>query len=165
MDNYSYFFIAALFIFLAGSFAYLFKRKKNAPIGESLINSKQLQLQAYERMLLLVDRIALPNLVSRLNNSELSAKEMQLLLTQTIKQEYDYNITQQIYVSNDVWTVIKNLKEQNIYLINQVAAMLPITATAFDLNKKIVEFIGTDEKGKLNEAVSKVISFEAKKLL
>ncbi|MFX8071243.1 hypothetical protein ABTK88_19155, partial [Acinetobacter baumannii] len=81
---------------------------------QSLNGNNGLQLQAYERLTLLVDRITLPNLISRLNNPDFSAQEMQVLLTQTIKQEFDYNITQQIYVSAESWEAVKNLKEQNM---------------------------------------------------
>lgn len=74
------------------------QRKKAAP-DTSAFNTKPLQLQAYERLVMLAERIALPNLVSRANQPGMSAKEMQLLLLESIRQEYDYNATQQIYVS------------------------------------------------------------------
>jgi hypothetical protein len=156
-------FIVSVVIFIIGAVFVIYRRKKSA--SSQNISSKQIQLQAYERLTLLADRIALPNLVSRLNESSLSVKEMQMLLTQTIKQEYEYNITQQIYVSSDAWTVVKNLKEQNTYIINQIAEGLPPTATGLDLSKKILSFCSANEQGKFHEAVSAVLNFEAKKLL
>src|SRR5688500_3358630 len=71
----------------------------------------QLKLQAYERLVLLADRIALPNLISRVHQPGLSSREMQLLLTQTIRQEFEHNVTQQIYVTAEAWDAIRNLKE------------------------------------------------------
>jgi len=124
-----------------------------------------MQLQAYERLTLLVDRISLPNLITRLNQSGISAPEMQLMLTQTIRQEFEYNITQQIYVSNDAWNAVKSLKDQNLLIINQIANSLPANASGFDLNKKILDFLVNDKRGQLHEAASDVLSFEAKKLL
>src|SRR5688500_19480905 len=50
-----------------------------------------LQLQAYERLVLLTERIALPNLISRLNKPGISAYEMKVILVETIRQEFDYN--------------------------------------------------------------------------
>lgn len=125
----------------------------------------QMQLQAYERLILLTDRIALPNLISRVNQSGASAREMQYLLTQSIKEEYSHNITQQIYVSADAWTAIKNLKEQNMLIVNQLANLLPSNATAMDLNKILLEYVMTDKKGTLHDVVSEVLSYEAKKIL
>ena len=99
MDYITILFLVSIVVFIAGAFFVIHRRKKSA--SSQNLSSKQIQLQAYERLTLLTDRIALPNLVARLNDSNLSAKEMQMLLIQTIKQEYEYNITQQIYVSND----------------------------------------------------------------
>lgn len=135
---------------------------KTKPVDNA---TRNLQLQAYERMALLVDRIALPNLISRVNKGGLSARDMQLLLTQNIKQEFDYNITQQIYVSPEAWNAVKTLKEQNMLVVNQFASALPADATGLDLNKLLLEYLMNDKKGSLHEVVSEVLSYEAKKLL
>lgn len=163
MDYITILFIASVVIFIAGSAVFIYQRRKYSSLKN--VSSKRIQLQAYERLTLLADRIALPNLVARLNESNASAKELQMLLIQTIKQEYEYNITQQIYVSEDAWTMIKNLKEQNTYIINQIADSLPQNATGLDLSKKILSFCSANEQGKFHEATSSVLSFEAKKLL
>lgn len=128
-------------------------------------STRNLRLQAYERLTLLADRISLPNLISRVNQHGVSAREMQLLLTQSCKEEFDHNITQQIYVSSDAWNAVKNLKEQNMLAINQLASALPLNATGLDLNKLLLEYMMTDKKGQLHEVVSEVLSFEAKRLL
>lgn len=127
--------------------------------------SLQLQLQAYERLILLSDRIALPNVISRSNQSGVSLRDMQHLLVNTIKQEFDHNITQQIYVSPEAWEAVRNLREQNIHIINQVASFLPESASGNDLNRQILEMIVQNPKVSLHNIVSEVLSFEAKKLL
>ncbi len=124
-----------------------------------------MQLQAYERLLILVDRIALPHVITRINQPNASAREMQLLLTQNIRSEFEYNITQQIYVTPEAWNAVKNLKEQNLLIINQLANVLPPNATGLDLNKLLLEFLMNDKKGTLHEVVSEVLSYEAKKLM
>lgn len=127
--------------------------------------TRTMRLQAYERLTLLVDRIALPNLISRVNQNGVSAREMQMLLTRGLKEEFDYNITQQIYVTAEAWNAVKNLKEQNMLVVNQLASALPPNATGLDLNKLLLEYLMTDKKGQLHEVVSEVLSYEAKKLL
>ncbi len=127
--------------------------------------TKSIQLQAYERLLILVDRIALPHVITRVNQPNASAREMQLLLTQSVRSEFDYNITQQIYVTPEAWNAVKNLKEQNLLIINQLANVLPPHATGLDLNKLLLEFLMNDKKGTLHEVVSEVLSYEAKKLM
>lgn len=156
--------IAVLFIAVA-YYIFTSKSAKNDDATSVSSATKQMQLNAYERLILLVDRIALHNLISRLNQPGASSREMQHLLTQSIKDEYEYNITQQIYVSADAWNAVKNLKEQNMLVVNQIAATLPANATGLDLNKFVLEYLMHDKKGSLHEVVSEVLSYEAKKLL
>jgi len=135
------------------------KQKSAAP------PTQPLQLQAYERLMLLVDRIALPNLISRVNQPGLSAREMQTVLTQQIRQEYEYNVTQQIYVTPESWEAVRNLKDQNLLIINQIASFLPAEATGQDLNRSILEMLMQSPKASLHNVVADVLSYEAKKLM
>ncbi len=125
----------------------------------------KLRLQAYERITLLTERISLQNLLSRINNSGLSCRQMQISLIDSIKQEYEYNLSQQIYVSPEVWRAVNNLKEQNIYVVNQLASALPAHASAMDLNKHIIDYLINNSGAALNNIVLEAINFEAKKLM
>src|ERR1700755_779507 len=78
------------------------EKEAAAPV-QPASGTQTLQLAAYERLVILADRIAIPNLISRSSEPGLTKTDMQQLLTQTIKQEYEHNISQQIYVSADVW--------------------------------------------------------------
>jgi hypothetical protein len=158
--------VAVLALLLAiASFLKKPSAKKEEPVKGGLQNAGQLQLQAYERLVLLTERIALPNLISRLNQTGISAYEMKIILTENIKHEFEYNSTQQLYVSPVSWDSVRNLKEQNIMLVNQVSGVLPATASAADLNKKILELILSQPNGALHEMVLQTLNFEAKKLL
>lgn len=158
---------------LGGTLAYIFWRERqkagqpgrNNPRADQSVNTLQLQLQAYERLILLTERIALPNLIRRLNDSGLSGRDMQMLLTQTIRQEFDHNITQQLYVTKEAWDAVSNLKEQNIHIINQVASYLPADVSGSELNKHLLEMIVQNPKVSLQPVVAEVLSFEAKKLM
>ena len=125
----------------------------------------RLRLQAYERITLLTERIALQNLLSRQNNPGLSCRQMQISLIDSIKQEYDYNISQQIYLSPEVWRAVNNLKEQNIYIINQLAATLPPQASGIDLNKHIIDYLINNANASLHNIVLEAINYEAKKIM
>lgn len=160
---------------LGGTLAFIFwrenkKAKKAAaaappPRNEHQVSPLHLQLQAYERLILLAERIALPNLISRVNEPGISGPDMQMMLTQTIKQEFDHNITQQLYVTTDAWNAVRNLKEQNIHIINQVASYLPPDVSGTMLNKQLLEMIAENPKVSLHPVVAEVLSFEVKKLL
>jgi hypothetical protein len=170
-DNELYISIA-IAVILAGALAYIFWiQRKQAKQGmlnvksDGAVATTPLKLQAYERLILLADRIALPNLISRTNQPGLNVHEMQHILLQTIRQEFDHNITQQIYVSPEAWDAIRNLKEQNMLIINQVASFLPPTASGQDLNKALLEMVMQNPKASLHHIVSDALSFEAKKIL
>ncbi len=125
----------------------------------------KLRLQAYERLTLLAERISLQNLLSRTPNAGLSSRQMQISLIDAIRQEYEYNISQQVYVSTEVWKAINNLKEQNIYVVNQLASTLPFKASGMDLNKQIIDFLINNPKASLHNVVLDALNFEAKKIM
>ena len=137
--------------------------QKKSP--EAPFSTRPLQLQAYERLVVLTERIALPNLVSRTNQPGLSAKEMQLLLLESIRQEFEYNSSQQIYVSPVAWQALNNLKEQNMLIINQIAQTLPADANGIDLNKRIMEVMMAQDKNALHNVVLEALNYEARKLM
>lgn len=124
----------------------------------------QLPLQAYERLSLLADRISLKNLVNRMHATILNVAELQAGLVETIRGEYEHNITQQIYVHPEVWKAVTNMKEQNIFIINQLAATLPPQANAVELSKIILEY-SSNNNAELGPMVLDAIQFEVKKLL
>jgi len=141
------------------------KQKKASAEPNDGFNSRPLQLQAYERLVMLTERISLPNLISRANQPGMNAREMQLLLLENIKQEYEYNMTQQIYVSPVAWEAVKNLKEQYMLIINQVASALPPEATGLDLNKILLDVMMKQQKGQLHAIVLEALNYEARKLM
>ncbi|MBX7124499.1 MAG: hypothetical protein K1X47_02310 [Cyclobacteriaceae bacterium] len=97
------------------------------------------RLQAYERMCLFLERISPQSLLIRLNNPGLSAREFQRLLLDEIRNEYNHNVSQQVYMSETVWNLIRNSKEGLVMVINEAASTLPPEATALDLSRKIFE--------------------------
>lgn len=85
-------------------------------------NQKQalpLKLQAYERMVLLLERISPGNLLIRVSPLGENKKDYEYLLTSTIDQEFEHNLTQQIYISDECWNTIKATKNATIALIRK----------------------------------------------
>lgn len=168
MDTYVIIILAVIFSLILGVLFYAHWERKRAAVqttaGAVVPQQTALpqRLQAYERLVLLAERIALPNLISRVGQQDLSAREMQLLLTQTIRQEWEHNISQQIYVSKEAWEAVNNLKEQNMLIINQVASFLPEDATGTQLNKSLLDVLIENPKASLHTIVAEALSYEAK---
>ena len=107
-----------------------------------LLNAKTflpLKIQAYERVVLFVERITPENLIVRVNRSGLSAVQLKTLLTKSIREEYEHNISQQIYISPKAWELVKNAKESMINLVNTAYANLKNDAGAADLIRAIFD--------------------------
>jgi hypothetical protein len=136
-----------------------------AKVTPTDISVKPLQLQAYERLVILAERIALPSLISRVNQPNLTAREMQVILLENIKQEFEYNASQQIYVSPAAWDAVRNLRDQNMLIINSLASALPADARAHDLNKRLLEAIMDQENTALHTFVLNTLNSEAKKIM
>src|ERR1700694_890568 len=126
--------------------------------AEDSFNTRPLQLQAYERLVLLCERISLPSLISRMSQPGLSAREMQVFLIEAIKQEYEYNISQQVYVSTLAWDAVRNLRDQSMLIINQIGTILPPDAKASDLNKQLLEVIINQQDKALHTIVLETLN-------
>ncbi|NQZ75097.1 MAG: hypothetical protein HRT61_03155 [Ekhidna sp.] len=98
-----------------------------------------IRLQAYERVVLLLERITPANLVSRLGGSEYTAEEFQQILVHEIRNEFNHNLSQQVYMSDSAWTYVTTAVEQTISLINSSRNTLEEKAKGFDLARAILE--------------------------
>jgi hypothetical protein len=125
----------------------------------------KMQLQAYERLTLFIERCGLKNLVGRLSPEGLNVAQLQAVFVQTIKTEYEYNISQQVYISPELWRAITNMKEQNIYIVNQLSSGLSPDASGAMLSKAILELVINNEKADLYNIVLDALQFEAKKIM
>lgn len=114
------------------------------------------RLQAYERMTLFLERMAPQNLLVRLNIEPTSAREFQQLLLNEIRNEYNHNVSQQVYMSEDVWDLIKNAKEDLIVTINNAASEMKAESTSLDLAKKIFELAVNKQIDPLAHALSEM---------
>jgi hypothetical protein len=98
-----------------------------------------LRLQAYERLVILMERIGPGQLVVRLHHAGMEALDLQTAMIRSIREEFEHNLAQQIYVSQQSWATVKNAKEEVIRHINTVAANLKEDGTAEDLAELILK--------------------------
>jgi hypothetical protein len=124
----------------------------------------KLKLQALERFTLYAERSSLKNLVSRTPAADMTVVGLQLNLLEALRTEYEYNVSQQIYVTPKMWEAIGNLKDQNSFIINQLAATLPPDANGYELSKRILEYVASTD-AELGKTVLSALQFEAKRIL
>lgn len=79
------------------------------------------KLQAYERMALFLERINLANLLTRVSLPGQKAGDLHALLLRSVREEYEHNMSQQLYISDHGWELIKSAKEEVVRMINVAA--------------------------------------------
>ncbi len=105
-----------------------------------------IRLQAYERLALYLERISPQSLVFRNQKPGQTAYQLQSTLLQNIRDEFEHNLSQQLYVSSEVWSMIKTSKEEIVRLVNTAATNVQANEQAFELSKRIFEATAGEEK-------------------
>lgn len=119
----------------------MLQKQNEAKIIEMKSKNKEIvlpiRLQAYERMTLFLERISPDQIIKRVHSNEMNVAELQFVLLNDIREEYNHNLSQQVYMSDDAWKIIKNAKEELIMLVNQSAKALDPEAKSIELVKSI----------------------------
>ncbi len=118
--------------------------------------SLPLRLQAYERLALLCERLYVPSLVWRLRTDEMTVADLQISLLLAIKEEFDYNLTQQIYVSSDLWNILKLVRDNTLTIITLAAEPLESRADARQYGKSLLSKFEQGDPTGLQTALSAV---------
>ena len=120
-----------------------FDNEQKRRVFETKSNSQKLalpiRLQAYERLALLMERISIHNLIIRVKKGGMTANELHVALLAEILSEFEHNLSQQIYVSNETWQLVSNAKEETMRLINLSSGTLYEGADGLALSRAIFE--------------------------
>lgn len=98
-----------------------------------------LELQAAERFVLYLERIAPDRLVMRLHQNGMSAKMLQTEMLRNIREEFDHNLSQQVYISEPAWELIRNAKDEMIKFISAAGTGMTERQSGIDLSQRIFE--------------------------
>jgi hypothetical protein len=130
---------------------------------ENLKYTTPVRLQAHERLMLLLERTDPVKVVNRVIKPGMTAKSMQLAIIGEIKQEFDHNITQQLYVSGKSWSEVIKAKDDAIKLVTVVAASVDHSADALDFSKALIK-VQAEQQFFTNLAAIEVIKKEIRKI-
>ncbi|WP_291778854.1 hypothetical protein [Cecembia sp.] len=108
-----------------------------------------IRLQAGERLCLLLERITPNNLVRRINSPEYTARELYSQLLHEVREEFNHNLSQQVYFSDETWESVRRAVESVITLINTGMQDMGAESRGIDLAKKIFQ-LSLDQK---NDAI------------
>lgn len=111
------------------------------------------RLQAYERVILFLERIHPDNLISRVRENDMTAADLQVALLKDIRAEYNHNLSQQLYLTNDAWILVRNAKEEMIKLINLSYGQVKPDDKAMELTRVIINSLMQGEKSPTEPAI------------
>lgn len=124
-----------------------------------LQNSRTLtpiKLQAYERIVLFLERISLESMLVRTSSPGMSASQLHSVLLATIRGEFEHNLSQQIYMSPQAWEVVKSARSNMIKLINSEFEKMPENASGLEFSKKLLESVMELDKEPTRAAIEYV---------
>jgi hypothetical protein len=105
-----------------------------------------IKLQAYERIVLFLERISFESLIVRVSTSEMTALQLHSGLLSSIRSEFEHNLSQQIYMSQQAWEVVRNARSNMIKIINSEAEKMPPNSSGMDFSRRLLEKIVEMEK-------------------
>jgi hypothetical protein len=121
------------------------------------------RLQAYERLILFLERISPDTLLLKVKSQSRTNSDLHLAILQQIRAEYEHNISQQLYVSDEVWTCVKEAKEQIVRLVNDISQRTNSDGNSIQLAKLILDKLMEDGESPVSPAIRK-LKAEARKI-
>ena len=139
--------VFAATFFIVKSFLNNEQRRRELEIRKSAYSTiTPIRLQAYERIVIFLERLHPNNLVIRVNKQGMSAQQLHSELVQAIKSEYEHNLSQQVYMSAGAWELVKTAKEETMKLVNISNQKVPGNAKSQDLAHVILQITASVDK-------------------
>ena len=139
IDNILY---IAFFLTISSLFFLFIKNKKiifSNRVKSTYLTDSELKLRAYERLTVFLERIEPIGMINRLELHALNKDLLKATLIKNIIIEYEYNISQQIYVSDELWSIIDSVKNKTINIISFISQNLSKEENTDDFVRKILE--------------------------
>ncbi len=128
------------------------KRRQELILQNSRIITP-IKLQAYERIVLFLERISLESLLVRVSTSDMTASQLHTALLNAIRSEFEHNLSQQIYMSQPAWEIVRNARSNTIKIINSEVEKIPANSTGLALSRQLLERIMELEKEPTRAAI------------
>ena len=133
------------------------QRTKYAELKRTMDSSiLPLRLQAYERIVLFLERISPNNLLVRTYVPGMTVLEFHKEVLLAIRTEYEHNITQQVYVTNAAWNIVRSNRDELVKLINQSLEKCNPNASGVELSKKVFETMLQNEEFPIQRAIDQI---------
>ncbi len=141
------------------------QRKQMAIFQDAQDVTLRLRLQAYERLTLFIERLSPRQLIPRVYDPSMTVQDLQTAMMLAVRTEFEHNLSQQIYVSKNVWETVKGVKEQELNMLNRISQTLDPEASARELHARIIEVVSKAEGDLPTDVALQIINEEAIKVM
>lgn len=131
-------------------------RRKQELVLQNSKTITPIRLQAYERVILFLERISLESLLVRVSSPDMTASQLHSALLTTVRAEFEHNLSQQIYMTPQAWEVVKNARSNTIKLINSEMEKTPPNSPGIAFSKKLLEKVMEIDKEPTRVAIDYV---------
>lgn len=129
------------------------KRKAELALNNHKIITP-IRIQAYERMILFLERISPQSIILRLQKPGMTNQELQNAILRNIRSEYEHNIAHQLYISDKAWEYVKQAKENLVKQINQTALQVKPDGASIQYSKLVLEKVLDQDKDPTRKAIN-----------
>ena len=156
--------VPALMVFLAAFFTMrgMIRNDQDKRRQEIILNNTKtitpIRLQAYERIVLFLERISLESLLVRTSSPGMSASQLHSAMLTAIRSEFEHNLSQQIYMSQQAWEVVKDARSNTLRFINTQFEAMNEKATALEFSKQLLEKVMELDKEPTKTAIEYIKS-------
>lgn len=141
------------------------RRKQIALLHETQNITIRMRLQAFERLALLMERVHPRHMIPKTYQTGMTVSQLQQSLAVSIRAEFEHNLSQQVYVSREVWESVRKAIEQELNMIHQIASRMNAESPAKELNRAISDYLVSQEDQLPSEIALHIIHEEARRVL
>ena len=137
--------------------SFLNKEYDRMKIDARLASQKQtlpLKIQALERMAIFLERITPSSLLLRVSQGGMTAKELQIMAVNEVREEFEHNLAQQVFISEELWETVKSAKENVISILNAAMDEVKEDDPSVELAKKVAEIVMHQQQSPTDYALS-----------
>lgn len=112
------------------------------------------RLQAYERICLLLERISPNNMLLRMSDPSYNALQFQQLVLKEVREEFNHNLSQQVYMSEEVWEKVRATVNEIIQVVNEAGQGMTIEHSSVDLSQRVFDGMIQLNRDPIGEALA-----------
>jgi hypothetical protein len=134
-----------------------FEDQENKRRQKAILKNRKLitplRLQAYERIILFLERISAESMIVRISQPGMTSKQLHSEMLSAVRAEFEHNLSQQLYLTNEAWEMVKSARSNTVKIINLAAEKVMGDMPYTQLSTEILEMVMEAEMTPSSQAI------------